>query len=147
MAMTPTTSRLIPRVFTLVATMMLVVGVIAMRSFMAGHTPMAHAGPITFAVPQHTTGSTVRTPRSPPSHPQRVTALTAPTTPNAHGVSAVCLAVLPPLGLLLILWLLRCRQKVAPSGRSRTLQQRVVIRGSPPRRPTPSLSQFCVLRT
>lgn len=148
MAMTPTETRLIPRVLTAVATMMLVAGVISMHSFMTGHTPMAHAGPITAAVPPHTMGTTVRTPLTSPSQVQRVDAFNAPTTPSAQGIVAVCLAVLPALALLVILWLprLNVRQRTAPSGAGGTLQQRVGIRGSPPRRTTPSLSQLCVLR-
>ena len=147
--MTPTQTRLIPRVVTVVATMMLVAGVVAMHSFMTGHAPMAQAGLITTAVPHHTKATTVRTPPS-PSQIQGFDVLTAPIPPSVHGVGDVCLAVLPALALLVVLSLLRLRgrHRIAPSGTGRTLQQRVCIPFSPPRlrRTAPSLSQLCVLR-
>jgi len=76
-----------------------------------------------------------------------VTALSGATLAADHDMSTMCLAVLPPLALLIVLALLRLksRQLIVPSARD-VPQRWVAIRGSPPRRTTPPLSQLCVLR-
>ena len=163
--MTPTEPRLIDRVLTVVAAMMLVAGVIAMHSLMAGHMPMARPGSTSAAMPQHSMVMTAHAPASGPTPIQRVaagpamvalgalaalsaTGLTAQPSTTSHGMVAMCLAVLPALVLLLALALLRrCRRQIMTPPGVVMIRQPVAIRGSPPRRTTPSLSQLCILRT
>lgn len=157
--MTPTERPLIRRVLTVVATMIVVAGVIAMHSFMAGHAPMAEPASTPAGSPHHVMAMTAdqvvvmsaQATASARGSTQRVAAVTAlagSTSTTSHPMTAMCLAVLPALALLLALVLVRMRrgQSMGPPSRG-GLWQPVDIRGSPPRRTTPSLSQLCVLRT
>lgn len=156
--MTTTHRRKIRRVMTVVAAMMIVVGVIAMHSLMVGHGPMARSGQSLGAAPHHEMPyekmamheSMVMTAPDPAPNLAPVpwgTALTGMTLAADHLMGAMCLAVLPPTALLIVLALLRLksRQLIAPWERE-VPQRWVALRGSPPRPNTPSLSQLCVLR-
>ena len=148
MTLTPKDSSLIRRALTVLVTMMLVSSVIAVHSFRAGHAPMAHREPTPASSPQHLTAMTTYAPASEPAPTQRVTARLGPTSETADGISAICLAALPALALLVALALRRLGRRLSMvSSRRGVPQQWVGIRCSPPRRTTPSLSQLCVLRT
>lgn len=147
-----TTQRLIRRVMTVVATMMIAVGVIAMHSFTVGHGPTAPPERTSGTAPLHAKpheplAMTVPDPAPKLAPALWVSALTGKTLAPDHLMGAICPAVLPPMTLLIVLALLRLksRQLIVPSERE-VPQRGVAIRGSPPRRTTPSLSQLCVLR-
>ena len=150
--MTTTDRRLTRRMMTVVAAMMIAAGVIATHSFIVGHGPMARPEQTSGAAPQHlmpdeTMVMTVPDPAPNLAPVLWATALTGMTLAADHDISTMCLAVLPPLALLIVLALLRLksRQLIVPSERE-VPQRWVAIRGSPPRPRTPSLSQLCVLR-
>ena len=150
--MTTTYPRLLRRVLTAAVATMIVAGVIAMHSFMVGHGPMTQPEQTSGAAAQHanlhqTMVMAAHAPVSDPAPILLVSALTGLTSATAHQISAMCLAVLPAMALLVVLALLRQqrRQGMVPSRRE-VPHQWVGIRGSPPRRTTLSLSQLGVLR-
>lgn len=156
--MTTTHRRKIRRVMTVVAAMMIVVGVIAMHSFMVGHGPMARPEQSLGAAPHHEMPhetmvmheSMVMAAGDPSPNLAPVlwaTALTGTIVAGVQVTAAMCLAVLPPMALLIVLALLRRKSRQLIVHSERDVPQRwVAIRGSPPRRTTPSLSRLCVLR-